>query len=171
MCEYGKAGKEMNLIVNNVDYGPVKRTKQDRGKAWVFEMENQLQVRASFSIIKSFSSSGVYELITRDVDEEPETEAFDMGKVVLKEGERIVQIIAGLTGEYEVIVTDAPKEVIEEYLIASNRRMKSGVSSCDYYLEIENKGYHVEQLGTQEEIEDVGDCEVFDRYLYDDDGE
>lgn len=161
----------MNLIVNNVDYGPVKRTKQDRGKAWVFEMENRLQVRASFSVIKSFSSSGVYELITRDVDEEPETEAFDMGKVVLKEGERIVQIIAGLTGEYEVIVTDAPKEVIEEYLIASNRRMKSGVSSCDYYLEIENKGYHVELLGTQEEIEDVGDCEVFDRYLYDDDGE
>jgi len=163
----------MNLIVNGVDYGAVEKIRQDKGKAWVFKMENLLQVRVPFSVIKSFASSGVYELVTRAVDEQEECYE-TVNERVLKPGERKVQIIAGLTGEYEVIVTDAPKEVIEEYLIASNRRMGSGIapsSDCDYYLEIESKGYHVEVLGTQEEIEDVGDCEVFDRYLYDDDGE
>lgn len=56
----------MKLIINGTDYGTCTKYKQDRAAlfpGWVFLMENGIEIRVPFYIIKLFSSTPNLELI------------------------------------------------------------------------------------------------------------
>ena len=76
---------------------------------------------------------------------------------------RIIMIYAGMTGEFEVIKTNAPNEVIEEQLRANAKD-----EHVDPYDIIEANGYYVDCLGCHDDL-DIEDLEIdkkFDYYDY-----
>lgn len=54
-----------------------------------------------------------------------------------------VKLYAGMMGEYEVIKTNAPRELIERQLIVNNVKEEHG-EEIDPYILLEQNGYIVE---------------------------
>lgn len=82
--------------------------------------------------------------------------------------ERVIKISAGMTGEFEVIKTDATDEIIEKQL-AENSRLEEEEKVIDNpYGIIKEHGYKIDLVGCQDDIdldEIVIDVE-FDYYDY-----
>ncbi len=80
---------------------------------------------------------------------------------------RIVKITAGMTGEYEIISTNAPDSIIRDQLTANSLWMENGEDIENPYALLEQEGYIVNVLGSQDDdMEDtVADVE-FDFYEY-----
>ena len=56
---------EKHLIINDTDFGEVSTYYQDRDDMkWCFALENEIEIRIPFNIIKLFTSNGDLEIIT-----------------------------------------------------------------------------------------------------------
>lgn len=66
---------------------------------------------------------------------------------------RIVKISAGMTGEFEVIKTNATDEVIKKQLVENNQLQEKGKNIDDPYKTIKKHGYKVDVLGCQDDID------------------
>lgn len=67
--------------------------------------------------------------------------------------ERVIKISAGMTGEFEIIKTDATDEVIEKQLAENSRLEEEGKVIDDPYGIIKEHGYKIDLVGSQDDIE------------------
>ena len=84
---------------------------------------------------------------------------------------RTIKITAGMTQEFEIIWTDAPNELIEKQLTYNGKMEIEGKIIKNPYGIIEENGYTVNALGsndsmTYEDLEEVIIDEEFDYYDY-----
>lgn len=84
---------------------------------------------------------------------------------------RTIKITAGMTQEFEIIWTDAPNELIEKQLAYNGKLETEGKVIDNSYGIIEENGYTVNALGsndsmTYEDLEEVIIDEEFDYYDY-----
>ena len=67
--------------------------------------------------------------------------------------ERVIKISAGMTGEFEIIKTDATDEVIEKQLAENSRLEEEGKVIDDPYGIIKEHGYKIDLVGSQDDID------------------
>ena len=82
--------------------------------------------------------------------------------------EKVVKISAGMTGEFEVIKTDATDETIEKQLAENSILEEEGKVIDDPYGIIKEYGYKIDLVGRQDDI-DLDEIEIdaeFDYYDY-----
>lgn len=82
--------------------------------------------------------------------------------------ERVVKISAGMTGEFEVIKTDATDEIIELQLKINNKKQENDDIIDDPYNIIKDHGFNIKVLGSQDDL-DLNEINVnkeFDLYEY-----
>ena len=83
---------------------------------------------------------------------------------------RIIKIYAGMTGEFELILTNATDEVIKKQLIFINNLEEEGIPvPSNPYGIIEEFDYKVSIIGSQndfdyEDLENIDIAEEFDFY-------
>ena len=82
--------------------------------------------------------------------------------------ERIIKLYAGMTGEFEIIKTNATNEVIELQLEENGERWENGDNIEDPYDIIKSRGFKVICLGCQDDIYEDEICidADFDYYDY-----
>lgn len=81
---------------------------------------------------------------------------------------RTIKISAGMTGEFEVIKTDATDEVIEKQLAENSKLEEKGKVIDDPYGIIKDYGYKIDLVGCQDDI-DLEEIKIdveFDYYDY-----
>ena len=81
---------------------------------------------------------------------------------------RMLCFTAGMTGEFEVIRTDAPNELIEEQLRINHAKEEQRDVIEDVYGLLKEKGYFVELIGSHDSMHEIPDGvdEFFDWYDY-----
>ena len=84
---------------------------------------------------------------------------------------RTIKITAGMTQEFEIMWTDAPNELIEKQLTYNGKMETEGKIIKNPYGIIEENGYTVNALGsndsmTYEDLEEAIIDEEFDYYDY-----
>lgn len=92
------------------------------------------------------------------------------GKSVDKASGRVIKFISGMTDEYEIIRTDAPKNVIEKQLIDIVTKEEHGETIENPYGIIEEAGYNVEPISSNIDSIEISDneiSEIYDYYDYD----
>lgn len=67
---------------------------------------------------------------------------------------RTIKIVAGMMGEYEIIRTNAPDEVIEKQLANTNQMQENGKEIADTYGFIKAEGYICNILGCQDDFDE-----------------
>lgn len=82
-----------------------------------------------------------------------------------KEDVRTVCITAGMTFEFEIIRTNAPKELIEEQLRKNCSDEENG-ETVDAYGLLEKQGYVVMAIGSHDSMDMPQDAEQYDYYDY-----
>jgi hypothetical protein len=79
-----------------------------------------------------------------------------------------VNIYAGMTGDYQVIRTDAPKELIEKQLQHNNELEEKCETIDNPYSLLEQKGYAVELVCSSDDSIDIYTIEIdFELDYYD----
>ena len=79
---------------------------------------------------------------------------------------RTVRLFAGMTGEYVIIQTDAPDDLIKEQIRVNNQDLEQGKEITDEFSFITDKGYNVEVLCDHDSNDGV-ECDVeIDLYAY-----
>lgn len=66
-----------------------------------------------------------------------------------------IKLYAGMTGEYEIIRTAAPKHLIEQQLIRNNELSENGITIGNPYDLLEQNGYTVEIVGCQDDFDET----------------
>lgn len=89
------------------------------------------------------------------------------GKSVDKASGRVIKFISGMTDEYEIIRTDAPKNVIEKQLIDTVTKEEHGETIKNPYGIIEEAGYNVEFISSNMDSIEISDNEISEIYDYD----
>ena len=79
---------------------------------------------------------------------------------------RVVCFTAGMMEEFEVIRTNATKEVIKEQLRINCRKEENGEQIDRPYGLLEDKDYIVELIGSQDDMKFPNDAEYYDWYDY-----
>lgn len=72
--------------------------------------------------------------------------------------EKIVKIYGGMDFEFELIKTNAPKELVEKQIKINCKKMENGEYIDNSYDYLEKNGYSVEFIGSH----DTCDLEDFD---------
>ena len=67
---------------------------------------------------------------------------------------RIIKVFAGMTGEFELIKTDAPDCIIEEQLERNSKKAEECIPIHNPYNIMEKNGYSVEIMGCQDDFSD-----------------
>lgn len=74
-----------------------------------------------------------------------------------------IKLYAGMTGEFEVLKTDAPENIVIDYIVAcSNMTLPEN----DPELFFTEKGYHIEFLGCQYDDLEINFDKEIDIYDY-----
>lgn len=68
-----------------------------------------------------------------------------------------IKIIAGMTGEYEIIRTNAPTELLEQQLKLNNTLEENGERINNPYDLLEQKSYEVEIVASSSDDLDIGE--------------
>lgn len=85
---------------------------------------------------------------------------------------RTIKITAGMTGEFEIISTNATDSAIEAQLRMNNRMLEDGIRIDDAYGHIKELGFVVNLIGSHEDLSasDLDEAIIdkeFDYYDYD----
>lgn len=78
-----------------------------------------------------------------------------------------VKIYAGMTGNFEIIKTDASKELIEKQLKLNNEIENKNETIVNPYDLIESNGYIVEIIGCQDDFDKTNENFDYDLDNYD----
>ena len=65
---------------------------------------------------------------------------------------RIIKISAGMSGEFELIRTNAPDDIIENQLIRNTKKAEECIPIHNPYVFLEKNGYSVEIMGCQDDF-------------------
>lgn len=83
-----------------------------------------------------------------------ELESRMIKNIARKEGFRTVKLYGGMTGEFELISTDAPNSVIKAQLTYTSACQENGEKIENPYSVIEAMGYVVNVLGCQDDFDE-----------------